>query len=231
MATGGALAVPATVALLRLELPPERRGRAFGMFGAIMASAAALGPIVGGVLVDAFGWEAVFVANLPVLLVSALLVAGVAPPPRRAPDGGVRLAGLAAAHRGADPAGPGRRAPGRPRRAARRRRTRRCWPAFVGRERRAADPVIAFEIFGARAFTAGTLLICLQNLVMYALLFELPLVLEHALRPRRPGDRPAADLPDGRDGADVAGRRPADRAARSAHRWRSPARWPASAGW
>ncbi len=77
MATGGALAVPATVALLRLELPPERRGRAFGMFGAIMASAAALGPIVGGVLVDGFGWEAVFVANLPVLVVSALLVAGV----------------------------------------------------------------------------------------------------------------------------------------------------------
>ena len=48
MATGGALAVPATVALLRIELPPERRGRAFGMFGAIMASAAALGPIIGG---------------------------------------------------------------------------------------------------------------------------------------------------------------------------------------
>jgi MFS family permease len=67
MATGGALAVPATLALLRVSLPLERRGRAFGTFGAVMALAAALGPIVGGVLVDAFGWEAVFVANVPVL--------------------------------------------------------------------------------------------------------------------------------------------------------------------
>ena len=77
------------------------------------------------------------------------------------------------------------------------------------RERHAADPVVAFGIFGARAFTAGTLLICLQNLVMYALLFEIPLVLERALRPRRAGDRPAADLPDGRDGVDVLGCRSA----------------------
>ena len=50
--------------------------------------------------------------------------------------------------------------------------------AFALRERRATDPVVALDIFGSRAFTAGTLLICLQNLVMYALLFELPLVLE-----------------------------------------------------
>ncbi|WP_322937066.1 MFS transporter [Nocardioides bizhenqiangii] len=176
MATGGALAVPATVALLRIELSPERRGRAFGMFGAIMASAAALGPIIGGILVDAFGWEAVFVANLPVLVVAALLMAGVDrgrdARPAAAFDwpGSLLLTGaLALLVVGAQ-------------------RTDRiaAWLvaggllvllAFVARERRAPDPVIAFEIFRARAFTAGTLLICLQNLVMYALLFELPLVL------------------------------------------------------
>jgi MFS family permease len=177
MATGGALAVPATVALLRLELPPERRGRAFGMFGAIMASAAALGPIVGGVLVDAFDWEAVFVANLPVLLVSALLVAGVDRSRDTRPTapfdwpGSLLLTGaLTLLVLGAqDPGGltalvvAGGLA---------------LLVAFAARERQAADPVIAFEIFRARAFTAGTLLICLQNLVMYALLFELPLVLE-----------------------------------------------------
>ncbi|WP_183095840.1 MFS transporter [Nocardioides stalactiti] len=177
MATGGALAVPATVALLRLELPPDRRGRAFGMFGAIMASAAALGPIIGGVLVDAFGWEAVFVANLPVLVVSALLVASVDRTrdarPTAAFDwpGSLLLTGaLALLVLGAE---------------------RKDAVAgvlasvglvlmvgFVVRERRAPDPVIALDIFRARAFTAGTLLICLQNLVMYALLFELPLVLE-----------------------------------------------------
>lgn len=177
MATGGALAVPATVALLRIELPRERRGRAFGMFSAIMASAAALGPIVGGVLVDAFGWEAVFVANLPVLLVSAVLVAGVDRSRDQLPaaafdwSGSLLLTGaLALLVLGVE-------------------RTDGLSVALLGgglvlltlfaaQERRAADPVVAFGIFRARAFTAGTLLICLQNLVMYALIFELPLVLE-----------------------------------------------------
>ena len=177
MATGGALAVPATVALLRIELPPDRRGRAFGTFGAIMASAAAIGPIIGGVLVDAFGWEAVFVANLPVLLVAALLVAGADRSSDRGPQaafdwlgsllltgalallvlGAERTDGLALALVGGGLL---------------------LVAAFAAQERRAHDPVIAFGIFAERAFTAGTLLICLQNLVMYALLFELPLVLE-----------------------------------------------------
>ncbi len=49
--------------------------------------------------------------------------------------------------------------------------------AFTIWERRARDPVIAFRLFTTTAFTAGTLLIGLQNLVMYALLFELPLIL------------------------------------------------------
>ena len=177
MATGGALAVPATLALLRIELPPERRGRAFGTFGAIMASAAAVGPIIGGVLVDAFGWEAVFVANLPVLLVSALLIAGAGHArdarPTTAFDwpGSLLLtASLALLVLGAE------RTDGRAVVLAVAGLV--LMAGFVLRERHAADPVIGFEIFRARPFTAGTLLICLQNLVMYALLFELPLVLE-----------------------------------------------------
>jgi MFS family permease len=43
MAAGGAAIVPATVALLRIELPPQRRGRAFGIFGAVMSLAAGIG--------------------------------------------------------------------------------------------------------------------------------------------------------------------------------------------
>ena len=40
-----------------------------------------------------------------------------------------------------------------------------------------ADPVVAFALFTSAPFTAGTLLVALQNLVMYTLLFELPQVL------------------------------------------------------
>jgi MFS family permease len=43
--------------------------------------------------------------------------------------------------------------------------------------RRAADPVVTFALFTSAPFTAGSLLIALQNLVMYTLLFELPQVL------------------------------------------------------
>ena len=50
--------------------------------------------------------------------------------------------------------------------------------ALVVHERRVEDPVVALDLFASRSFTAGTLLVCLQNLVMYALVFEIPLVLE-----------------------------------------------------
>jgi MFS family permease len=48
-------------------------------------------------------------------------------------------------------------------------------------ERRAADPVVAFALFGSAAFTAGTVLIAVQNLAMYTLVFELPQVLRALL--------------------------------------------------
>jgi MFS family permease len=177
MATGGALAVPATLALLRVSLPAERRGRAFGAFGAAMATAAALGPIVGGVLVDAFGWEAVFVANVPVLALAAVLVASV----DRVVDvraagrfdtlGSVLLTvGLALLVLGAQAAGSATLVLVLGGLAA--------LAAFGVHERRVQDPVVAFDLFASPAFAAGTLLICLQNLVMYALVFEIPLVLE-----------------------------------------------------
>ncbi len=177
IAGGGALVVPATVALMRLELPPERRGRAFGTFGAVMALAAALGPILGGVLVDAFGWEAVFLANLPVLAVSALLVTTVRHPAvdgTSAPfdwfgsallTGGLVLAVLGAQR--SDAAGTPLLVAG----AA-------TLLGFGWWERRVPDPVVALDLFRSGPFLFGTLLIGLQNLVMYALLFELPLVLE-----------------------------------------------------
>lgn len=177
MAVGGALAVPATLALLRDCLPAERRGRAFGIFGAVMAAAAALGPIVGGILVDAFGWEAVFVVNVPVLALAAVLVASVERVSDARPTGrfdtlgsalltaGLVLLVLAAQQAGARSLGLLAGAIV-------------ALTAFVRQERRVEDPVVSFDLFASSAFTAGTLLICLQNLVMYALLFEIPLLFE-----------------------------------------------------
>jgi MFS family permease len=85
MAAGGAIVVPATVALLRTELPEHRRGRAFGIFGSVMSLAAGIGPLVGGELVGWFGWPSIFLVNLPILVLSAALAASAhhEPTPRR----------------------------------------------------------------------------------------------------------------------------------------------------
>lgn len=76
-AVAAALLAPSSLALLLPAFPPERRGTVVGIWGATSAVAAAAGPALGGVLVEAFGWRAVFFVNLPIValvLVMGLLV-------------------------------------------------------------------------------------------------------------------------------------------------------------
>ena len=69
----GAAAMFATsLALLAQEFEGERRGFAFGVWGAVSGAAIALGPLVGGALVDALAWEWIFLVNLPIA--AALIV-------------------------------------------------------------------------------------------------------------------------------------------------------------
>ena len=71
---GGALLLPASLALVLSSVPGERRAAAIGLWSASASAAAALGPALGGVLVDGLGWRWLFCINLPIggwLLVSA----------------------------------------------------------------------------------------------------------------------------------------------------------------
>ena len=183
----------------------HRRGRAFGIFGSVMSLAAGIGPLVGGELVRWFGWPSIFLANLPVSpcrpsLLRARTTTDSAPATRFDWWGSALLAGrlvcLVVGARGA----------GSPR-CCLALAARPCCVPFVLVERRVADPVLAFGLFRDVRFTAGTLVIALLNLVMYALVFEIPLVVETPSS-WAPADRPPADLPDARDGVDlpVAGR-------------------------
>jgi EmrB/QacA subfamily drug resistance transporter len=70
---GAALMFPTSLGLLLPEYPPEKRGAAIGIWAAVGGVAAACGPPVGGLLVQA-GWRWVFIVNVPIGL--AALVAG-----------------------------------------------------------------------------------------------------------------------------------------------------------
>jgi MFS family permease len=72
-AAGVAIVVPNGFGLLRNVVPSGRRGRQFGVVGAAISSAAALGPVIGGGLIAADGWRAIFYVNLPVVAAALLL--------------------------------------------------------------------------------------------------------------------------------------------------------------
>ena len=70
---GGALMVPESLALITVAYPPAKRGAAIGTWSAAIALAAAVGPIFGGWLAQAFSWRAIFFINVP-LAAAALAI-------------------------------------------------------------------------------------------------------------------------------------------------------------
>jgi EmrB/QacA subfamily drug resistance transporter len=77
-AAGAGLMVPASLSLLLATVPAQARSRAIGTWSAIGALGAALGPVIGGSLVQ-FSWRWVFWINLPVGLAAILLAGKVVP--------------------------------------------------------------------------------------------------------------------------------------------------------
>jgi EmrB/QacA subfamily drug resistance transporter len=64
-AAGAAVLMPASLGLLLPEFPPEKRGLAIGLWAAVGGTAAAAGPVIGGLLVE-LSWRWVFLVNVPV---------------------------------------------------------------------------------------------------------------------------------------------------------------------
>jgi EmrB/QacA subfamily drug resistance transporter len=63
---GGAIMFATSLALLAQEFHGRDRGIAFGIWGATIGGAVAIGPLVGGALTSAFGWEWIFFVNVPI---------------------------------------------------------------------------------------------------------------------------------------------------------------------
>ncbi|GAA3697913.1 MFS transporter [Nonomuraea antimicrobica] len=82
MGIGGAAIMPATLAIISNVFPPSERGRAIGIWAAGVGLAVAIGPISGGLLIEHFWWGSVFLINVPIVIISMILIATIVPESR-----------------------------------------------------------------------------------------------------------------------------------------------------
>lgn len=72
---GGATIMPATLSIISATFPREERSQAIAIWAAIFGLGVGIGPVVGGLLLEQFSWNAVFFVNLPVITVA--LIGGI----------------------------------------------------------------------------------------------------------------------------------------------------------
>ena len=76
---GAAMLMPQTLTIITNTFPPERRGAAFGVWGAVAGVATIAGPTLGGLLVTAFDWRWIFFVNLPIGVIVLLITPVIIP--------------------------------------------------------------------------------------------------------------------------------------------------------
>jgi MFS transporter, DHA2 family, methylenomycin A resistance protein len=180
---GAALQVPASLVLLQAAYPTRAgRARAFGVWGAIAGIGAASGPVVGGLLVSAWSWRAVFFLNLPLALTAIVLGARSVPAPERR-ERDVDLPGqvLAVAALGLLTAAlvqAGRAGWASPLVAGGVCLAAVAAGGFVLAERAAAQPMLPLQLFTRPAFRSASAVGLLINLGFYGQLFVMSLYLQ-----------------------------------------------------
>ncbi|WP_330178726.1 MFS transporter [Nocardia sp. NBC_01503] len=201
LGVGGAMVMPSTLSLIRnIFTDDHERTQAIGIWASVAGAGAAIGPLVGGHLVEAFGWSAAFWLNVPVVVVT--VTAGVwLLPEYRAPQVGrldwfsavLSVLGIVALAWGIKHVAKGN-------------------PAaidvvmlaaavlllgfFAFRQLRSPDPLLDVRLFRNRAFTAAALATLVAMLAIGAALFLISLWLQyiHGYTPSEAGLRtvPAA---------------------------------------
>src|SRR6266550_2727493 len=68
-----ALMNPATLSIITATFPPKERGQAIGIWAGVSALALAIGPLLGGLIVDNINWHWIFYVNVPVGVVGILV--------------------------------------------------------------------------------------------------------------------------------------------------------------
>ncbi|WP_145661239.1 MFS transporter [Bradyrhizobium stylosanthis] len=176
-----AILVPNSLALLNHAYADDRaRGRAVAVWAAGASLALTAGPFVGGALITLVGWRAIFLVNLPIGLVGLWLSWRYATETTRARSREIDLPGQLAAIgalgalAGAIIEG-GALGWGHPAVLFAFASALVLAVLFVGRERRAVQPMLPLSLFGHRLFTLTTIVGLLVNVAIYGLIFVLSL--------------------------------------------------------
>lgn len=180
---GAAMSVPASLSLIQATYSERGdRRRALGAWGAVAGVGGGGGPVLGGLLVSALGWRAVFFVNVPLgvaaLVLSARLLVAPEPRPRASDSAGqllvtTALATLTAALIGSGNDGWGAAAVLIPLGVA-----IATGLAFIANERRTTAPMLPLSLFSSRAFSGGTAVGLCINLGLYGELFVMTLYLQ-----------------------------------------------------
>ncbi|MGH2890209.1 MAG: DHA2 family efflux MFS transporter permease subunit [Solirubrobacteraceae bacterium] len=184
---GGALLTPGSLAIIEASFARSDRGRAIGAWSALGGVAAAIGPLVGGWLVQAVSWRAIFLINLPLGAIVAVLAARHVPESRDETASGrldwagatLATAGLAGATY-AMISGPSHGL-GSPPVLAAAILGAVGLVGFVAVERRIAHPMLPLDIFASRAFTAANLVTFVVYGALGGVFFLLVVVLQVSL--------------------------------------------------
>ncbi|QKW10506.1 MFS transporter [Streptomyces sp. NA04227] len=184
---GGALLTPGSLALVRASFHPDDQSRAVGAWSGLTGVAGALGPFLGGWLIDGPGWRWIFLINVPLGALVLLLAVRFVPESRDTALGGrpfdvlgavlaaVLLGGVSYALIGASAHGSPLRV-GIPVVIA-----LAAGAAFLLVERRRANPMLPLSLFRSRLFSATNgMTLCLYAAIGGAL-FILPVQLQTTL--------------------------------------------------
>lgn len=173
------------LAVLRL-FPPESQGRASGVLSFGIVFAPAVAPVLGGMLLDRFGWQAIFLLNLPFLLIAGVAALYLLPLPRELQkkpfDGrGVALLGIATLAVIEGVTGLHARGVGSLATLGTAALASASIALFVRHGRRTAHPVLNIAVFADRPLAMGALVSFVYGMGIYASTYLIPYFLQTVL--------------------------------------------------
>jgi len=94
MGIGGAAVMPSTLSIISNVFDPRERGKAIGVWAGSVGLGVAIGPVVGGALLESFWWGSVFLIKVPIILLGIVAVVLIVPESRDPKPGRVDLVGV-----------------------------------------------------------------------------------------------------------------------------------------